>query len=249
MINIESYLICGDDFSREITALEAYMDSLQYDMAMESDTGSSDEPDGTRLRASYGKLSQAINSKDERKINEAKAEVANASAEVDQKVKDPERKKKIIKIAIAAASAAALTVGAIVVANDLKKGDASKLRGAADVMKSTVSKMINSSYRKKKIPKLNGYVGKSNIPSNWQEQMQAIYKDELNSADPTKNVAIISDPETLAKVNIPAGKIVLASTDEKDNIVGKVKYLSSVDQKVIDLLKDRDGFVLIRKNV
>jgi len=141
MLNLDNYMICDKDFKREIAALESYMDELQTDIAFESSGVSDNEPDGTRLRNAYKDLANAKKSNDQKKIDEASREVTAASTEVDQKVKDPEKKKKIIKLAIAAASAAALTVGAIVVANDLKKGDASKLRGALDVAKSSVGKI------------------------------------------------------------------------------------------------------------
>lgn len=177
MLNIDSYMICGNDFKREITALESYMNKLQTDIAFESSGVDSNEPDGSRLRSAYKELSDAVQKNDSKKIQEASKEVNSASAEIDEKVKDPEKKKKIIRLAIAAASAAALTVGAIVVANDLKKGDTSRIRGALDVAKKAVVK-IGSFIKQKPSSTPN-----SNGSKNKDDDVNSLVKEYVEEND------------------------------------------------------------------
>jgi hypothetical protein len=135
MIDFEKYMLKDADFAREIAAFEAEMDSLMMDIAIESTSQNSNEPDGSRIRNAYKDLGSAIKSKDDRKIKSAQKEIADASTEVDRKVKDPEKKKKIIKIAVLAAMGAAAIAGSIGIMNRLKNHSAKTASEVAAIAK------------------------------------------------------------------------------------------------------------------
>lgn len=246
MFNVDKYMICGNDFKREIEALESYMDELQTDIAFESSGVSDNEPDGTRLRNAYKDLANAKKSNDQKKIDEASKEVNAASAEVDQKVKDPEKKKKIIKLAIAAASAAALTVGAIMVANDLKKGDTSKIRGAVDVAKKALNKIKSSTAKPGSLNKLK--VNKVETVSF--DSIKNYAKSSLN-VDPTSKVGIsIVGSEEARKSGLDPSKKYLAkgvvSNDGNSvkDVMEIIEY-TTLEPKLQSLLDKYNGTVVI----
>ena len=118
-----------------VEAMEAYMDDLELDLAMEAameaegDEESADEgksPSGiaAKLRAAFSKLKKA---ETKQEVAEAKREVEEAAEELEEASDDaetPEKKKKLstaAKVGIAAAAAAAITVGLTVVGQQLSK--------------------------------------------------------------------------------------------------------------------------------
>jgi len=247
MINVDSYIICGKDFTREIEALESLMNDLMFDIAIESSGVDSNEPDGSRLRSAYKELSDAVQKNDSKKIQEASKEVNSASAEIDEKVKDPEKKKKIIRLAIAAASAAALTVGAIVVANDLKKGDSSKLRGALDVAKKAVVK-IGSSV-KRKFSSAPNVIKASTVSF---DSIKNYAKSNLNT-NPDKEVGIsILSKDDLKKYGLNTNKKYLAKalfTTDGEPVESSIEIIQyeSLEPKLQSFLDSHDGTVVLKK--
>ena len=118
-----------------IEAMESYMDDLELDLAMEAameaegDEESADEgksPSGiaAKLRAAFSKLKKA---ETKQEVAEAKREVEEAAEELEEASDDaetPEKKKKLstaAKVGIAAAAAAAITVGLTVAGQQLGK--------------------------------------------------------------------------------------------------------------------------------
>lgn len=246
MFNVDKYMICGNDFKREIEALESYMDELQTDIAFESSGVSNNEPDGIRLRNAYKDLANAKKSNDQKKIDEASKEVNAASAEVDQKVKDPEKKKKIIKLAIAAASAAALTVGAIVVANDLKKDDASKIRNVVDVARKVLNKIKSSTAKPGSLNRLKV----NRVETVSFDSIKNYAKSSLN-VDPTSKVGIsILGSEEARKSGLDPSKKYLAkgvvSNDGNSvkDVMEIIEY-TTLEPKLQSLLNKYNGTVVI----
>ena len=247
MFDIDSYMICGKDFEKEIAALESYMDELQTNIAFESSGSVSNEPDGTRLRNAYKDLANAKKTNDQRKIDEASREVNAASSEIDQKIKDPEKKKKIIKLAIAAASAAALTVGAIVVANDLKKGDTSKIRGAVDVARKAINKIKSSTAK----PGSSNKLKVNRVETVSFDSIKNYAKSSLN-VDPTSKVGIsIVGSEEARKSGLDPSKKYLAkgvvSNDGNSvkDVMEIIEY-TTLEPKLQSLLDKYNGTVVIK---
>ena len=129
-----------------VEAMESYMDDLELDLAMEAameaegDEESADEgksPSGiaAKLRAAFAKLKKA---ETKQEAAEAKRDVEEAAEELEEasdEAETPEEKKKLstaAKVGIAAAAAAAITVGLTVVGQQLgnkAKKDNVELKG------------------------------------------------------------------------------------------------------------------------
>ena len=247
MFDIASYMICGKDFENEIAALESYMDELQTDIVFESSGNPSGEPDGTRLRNAYKDLANAKKTNDQKKIDEASREVNAASSEIDQKIKDPEKKKKIIKLAIAAASAAALTVGAIVVANDLKKGDTSKIRGAVDVARKTLNKIKSSTAK----PGSSNKLKVNKVETVSFDSIKSYAKSALNN-DPTDKVGIsLVGSEEARKYGLDPSKKYLAKgvvSNDGNTVKDAMEIIeyTTLEPKLQSLLDKYNGTVVIK---
>ena len=128
-----------------VEAMESYMDDLELDLAMEAaleaegddsaDEGKSPSGIAAKLRAAFSKLKKAETKQEaaeaKREVEEAAEELEDASDEAET----PEEKKKLstaAKVGIAAAAAAAITVGLTVVGQQLgnkAKKDNVELKG------------------------------------------------------------------------------------------------------------------------
>ena len=116
-----------------VEAMESYMDDLELDLAMEAameaegdeesaDSGKSPSGIAAKLRAAFSKLKKA---ETKQEAAEAKRDVEEAAEELEEasdEAETPEEKKKLstaAKVGIAAAAAAAITVGLTVVGQQL----------------------------------------------------------------------------------------------------------------------------------
>lgn len=141
----------------QISALESLMDGYELDLTLDAamEAEGSDAPAskasgiGSKLRAAFGKLKNAIKKGDKKTADEANAEVKAAAKELGDAANgaDEEGKKKLstaAKIGIAAAAAAALVVGEVALGQVLGK-KAEKAGKSGDDLNTLTRLIVQSS--------------------------------------------------------------------------------------------------------
>lgn len=189
-----------------IEAMESYMDDLELDLAMEAameaesdesaDEGKSPSGIAAKLRAAFSKLKKA---KTNQEAAEAKREVEEAAEELEEasdEAETPEKKKKLstaAKVGIAAAAAAAITVGLTVVGQQLgnkAKKDNVELKGVKRLLVNASNAILKAPRAVKKELKERADLKESiyNV-SDDKEWRKFAYKDALKQRKATKKAA------------------------------------------------------------
>ena len=190
-----------------VEAMESYMDDLELDLAMEAaleaegneesaDSGKSPSGIAAKLRAAFSKLKKA---ETKQEAAEAKREVEEAAEELEEasdEAETPEKKKKLstaAKVGIAAAAAAAITVGLTVVGQQLgnkAKKDNVELKGVKRLLVNASNAILKAPRAVKKELKDRADLKESiyNV-SDDKEWRKFAYKDALKQRKATKKAA------------------------------------------------------------
>lgn len=189
-----------------VEAMESYMDDLELDLAMEAameaegdesaDSGKSPSGIAAKLRAAFSKLKKA---KTNQEAAEAKREVEEAAEELEEasdEAETPEKKKKLstaAKVGIAAAAAAAITVGLTVVGQQLgnkAKKDNVELKGVKRLLVNASNAILKAPRAVKKELKERADLKESiyNV-SDDKEWRKFGYKEALKQRKATKKAA------------------------------------------------------------